>query len=134
MANSPILLIQQTIFTLLDADSGLNNLITGVFDFVKEDQSFPYITIGDDNFSDWSTHTFDGVEGSINIHTWTRSNGRKQCKEIMVEIYRVLHNTTLTIVGFKVPLLRFDFSETLLDPDGQTYHGIQRFKILTGSV
>ena len=123
--------IQRAIFKALNDDSKLNKLITGVFDFVQENQGFPYVSIGADNFSDFGSHTFDGVDGIVMIDTWTQGNsGRLRVKEIQAEIYRILHDETLTVTGFCVINMRREFVETVLDPDGQTHHGIERYGII----
>jgi len=131
MATDPQLAIQEAVFKALSEDVDLNCLIKGVFDFVPDvDSEFPYVTIGADNFSDFGSHTFDGVDGFVNVDTWTRGSGRKECKTIMKENYRILHNATLIVIGFCVVTLRRNLVETVLDPDGQTYHGIERYELI----
>ncbi len=51
---------------------------------------------------------------------------------MMAAIYDSLHHAALTVTGFDSVLSRFDFKDIFLDPDGITYHGVQRFKILIG--
>jgi hypothetical protein len=132
MAISPDLPIQAAIFDALSGDAQLTSMATGVFDQVPEKTAFPYVTIGENTLSDWGSHTFDGANAIVTIHTWARGGGRKKCKEIMGEIYRILHNGSIAIDGFSLVVLRFEFGETIKDPDGQTYHGVQRFKLLVG--
>lgn len=134
MASDPSLLIQKTIRDALIGDSKISNAVTDVFDFVPDKTVFPYITVGDDTAVDWGAKDFDGMDYTINIHTWSRARGRKECKDIMFEVYRVLHLNDLNISGFKTVLCRFDFAESSLDPDGQTYHGVQRFKVIVGGI
>lgn len=131
MASDPSLPLQAAIYEALTADVSLMEKITGVFDSVPESTGFPYITIGEGTMSDLGAHTFDGAETNITIHTWARGRGRKQTKEIMADVYRILHDSTLDISGHILVLARFDFAETMLDPDGVTYHGVQRFRFIT---
>lgn len=130
MASDPSLPIQKAIYDALTGDATLMGKIEGVYDHVPQNESFPYVSIGKDTASDFSGNTFDGVNADVMINTWARGAGRKECKEIMAEIYRVLHNASLTVTGFTLVLLQFDFSDTELDPDGETYHGVQRFKMI----
>lgn len=129
MATDPQLQVQKAIYDTLSGDSTLSNLIEGVFDYVPERTSFPYVTIGDDDFNESGGHTFDGVNASVTIHSWSRYRGRKEVKEIMARIYTLLHKASLTVTGYNLVFCIFDFAETIQDPDGETYHGVQRFRM-----
>jgi hypothetical protein len=122
--------LQKAIYDALTGDSDLMALITGVFDNVPQGQAFPYVTIGDDILTDWASHTFDGASIEASIHAWARANGRKGCKSIQAEIRRILHDVSLSVSGFKTVSLRQTFENTMLDPDNETYHGVQRFSVL----
>lgn len=102
-----------------------------VYDHVPEDTNFPYVTIGDDSQEDWSA---DGLEGEIHvltIHSWSRYRGRKQIKEIMDSVKDALHEQSLTLMGHDLISMRWESSETILEDDGITYHGTQKFRALT---
>lgn len=134
MATDPSLAIQKGLLDTLKADATLMGMVTGVYDFVPQDTALPYVTIGDDTLSDRGSHTDDGTDNTLNIHTWARGAGRKHCKQIMAEITRILHGFDLPVTGFKSLSFRREFQDSTLDPDGQTYHGIQRFRLLLGEV
>jgi hypothetical protein len=132
MFESPDLPLQKAIFEKLSSDAALMARIEGVFDHVPKGKDFPYVTVGENSLSPWGTHTFDGANVIVTIHTWTRGSTRKVCKQIMADIYRILHRETLAVAGFSTTEIHQEFGESMLDPDGQTYHGIQRFRILLG--
>ena len=46
----------------------------------------------------------------------------------MDRIHDLLHNHSLSVTGFNLINLRFEFSDILRDPDGVTRHGIMRFR------
>lgn len=128
----PAFELQKAIYTVLSGDATLLGLATGgVFDCPQEDTSFPYVTIGDDTLADWSSKTFDGKEATITIHSWSEAMGREEVKKIMDRIDTLLHNGSLSMTGHSLVVMQFDFAETLRDPDGRTYHGVQRFRALT---
>jgi hypothetical protein len=131
----------------------INTALSGVisvpvYDFVPQDTAYPYVTIGDDTNLPWDTFTETGLESTLTIHTWTRTRGRKDNKEIQGEVYGLLHRAELTYLGSGESLIlnfatqsysvdasyfvscEFEYSDTVLDPDGHTYHGIQRFRVL----
>lgn len=102
-----------------------------VYDKVPQDTPFPYVTIGDDTEIDWSTKDSPGKESTISIHTWSRYAGRLETKELLGKIEALLGDRPLTIPGYWNLLLYADFSTTMLDDDGVTYHGVIRFRALT---
>ncbi len=126
--------LQKALYVALNSDGTLGAIITGVFDFVPQNTSFPYITVSDMTALDWSGAQFDGMEMTVTIHSWSQAEGSKQVKSIMNEIYRILHNQSLTVVGHEFVNMRFEFSNVLRDPDGFTQHGVQRFRIILTAV
>ncbi len=131
MVLSPIKEIQKAIYLKLTNDATLAALISGVFDKVNQDTAFPYVTIGGNNSVDWGSHTFDGRETTINIHSWSESQGSKEAQSLMFEIHRILHRNTLTVTGHVAILLRNEFEEIMVEDDQITHHGIQRFRLIT---
>lgn len=132
MASHIQLLLQQKVFDVLKDDNELQGYIDGVFDHVKDNFNRPYIVIADDNFGDFSGHTFDGFEGELRIHTWAESRGHFEVKRIQNRVYELLHNYDPAITGFCTISFRCTLTEVELDPDGRTYHGIQIFSFLFG--
>ena len=126
--------LQKAIYSALTNDSALMAMITGVHDHVPQDTAFPYVTIGDSTALDWRMVGVVGAEITLLFHVWSRSRGRKEVKQIMVEIRRILDGANLTVPGHVLVRQRFEFSKTLLDSDGATYHGITRFKAVTHEV
>lgn len=129
MANAE-LEVQRTIYQTLSGDTTLGNDIQGVFDHVPQNQAFPYVVIGDDTQIQWDTDDQNGHEVTVTLHTWSRYEGREQVKRIMGRIYDLLQSQNLSVSGYNTVYVLFEFSETLLDPDGLTRHGVQRFRFV----
>ncbi len=126
--------LQKDIYAQLTGDATLMAKITGVFDFVPDKQVYPFIRIGDVDYLDWGTHTFDGFEGTVIIHLWHQpgSRGRAPLHGIMEDIHRILHKNLFSIPDSTVVSMRFLSSQILVEQDAVTYHGITRFRILIG--
>lgn len=124
--------LQKAIHAALVADAGVTTLVsTRVFDEVPTNQdTFPYVTIGEDNLTQWDTDGLLGFQGSVTIHCWSRYTGRKEAKDIMHAVYGVLHNANLTVTGYNSIMLQQRDQTTFLDPDGKTRHGVQTFAVL----
>ena len=124
--------LQEAIYTALDDDASLGALITGIYDFVPQDEvAFPYITIGNDTAIDWSAKNFDGMEHTVVVDVWDQNTNRIPLKKIGEAVYNVLHNQTIAISGQNMVNIRCEFEQTLRDPDGFTFHLIQRYRVIT---
>lgn len=108
----------------------LVDLVSAVYDHVPQDAAFPYIRIGEDTAIDFDTDTSVGTENTITIHSWSRYRGKKEVKEIQQAVYDALQRHALPLPGLNLVSIDFEFSETVLDADGLTRHGIQRFRVL----
>ena len=91
--------------------------------------NFPYCVIGNDTMVDWSNDTFTGAEVTVTLHFWSRANGFAQVKGLMAQAYTLLNRAALTKAGYDVVDCLWQFSDALSDPDGQTKHGIQRYRL-----
>ena len=127
--------LQTTIYSTLSNDNTLTNTLgAGVFDEVVENATYPFVALGEETAIDYSTKDLNGGEFTINIHVWSQYKGAKQTKEIMDRIHDLLHDSSLSVSGFNLANLRFEFSDILRDPDGITRHGVMRFRaIILGS-
>ncbi len=133
---SASLALQQAIFAALAADAGLLALLGGVrvWDDVPERAEFPYVTFALSSERDWSTGSEEGSEHLLTLHAWSRAAGRKEAHEILGALRRVLHDAALALSGHRLVNLRHEFSEVRRDADGETFHGIARYRAVTEPV
>lgn len=125
--------LQRGIYQALAGSAGLSAMLGGtrIYDDPPQGASYPFITIGQSTLRDWSTGTEDGTEHLVTLHVWSRSGGRKQVQDIIEEIKKVLHDKPLSLVDHHLVNLRHEFSEVRPDPDGDTFHGIVRYRAVT---
>jgi hypothetical protein len=128
------LLLQEKIYDILRGDTELQNLKAKVFDNVPEDTCPPYIEIGEDEYDDFSSHDFDGFDGSVWIHVWSESAGRKELKQIQNRVYELLHDQDMAIENFPTLTFLQEFCKNFKENDGRTHHGVQRFDFLMGGI
>ncbi len=123
--------LQTTIYSTLSNDNTLTSTLgAGVYDEVLEGASYPFVSLGEETSIDYGTKNEDGGETTINIHIWSQYKGAKETKQIMDRIHDLLHDSSLTVTGFNLVNLRFEYSDILRDPDGVTRHGVMRFRAI----
>jgi hypothetical protein len=100
-----------------------------VYDNAPQGSAFPYVTIGEANLTDNDTDSTQNVYISYVIHVWSRADGRKEIKTIMGEIYNALHLTKFSESGYSFTENYFLSSDSFVETDGKTRHGVQTFKL-----
>jgi uncharacterized protein DUF3168 len=131
--SSPSWALQQSIFAALTANITLLTLLGGprVYDDVPQASAFPYLTFGQSTTRDWSTGSDDGSEHVLTLHVWSQARGKKEAHEIMGAVRTALHDQALSLGGHRLINLRHEFSEARREPDGDTIHGIVRYRAVT---
>jgi hypothetical protein len=117
--------IQKAIFSKLNTA-----LSIPVYDNVPDNAQAPYVVIGDDTLIEFDSDLVIGFEATVTVHSWSKYRGRAEVKGIMGQIYDTLHRAEFTLQGYNLLGCDCEFSETFLESDGVTRHGVQRFRIL----
>ena len=127
--------LQRGVYQALAGSLELTALLGGVrvYDDAPQAAPYPVITLGQSVIRDWSTGTEDGAEHNLTLHVWSRSAGKKQVHQIIEAIKAVLHDRPIMFADHHLVNLRHEFSEARLDPDGDTFHGIVRYRAVTES-
>lgn len=125
--------LQRGVYQALAGSLDLTTLLAGVriYDYAPQSAPYPFITLGQSVIRDWSTGTEDGAEHNLTLHVWSRTGGKKQVLEIIEAIKDVLHDQPLALPDHHLVNLRHEFSEARLDPDGDTFHGVVRYRAVT---
>jgi hypothetical protein len=127
--------LQQAIFAALSGDSALTAVLGSarVYDDVPERAAFPYVTFAPGLERDWSVGEAVGTEHAVTLHVWSRGAGRKEALAIVEAVRSRLHDATLALTGHRLVNLRHESSGVRRDTDGETFHGIVRFRAVTES-
>jgi hypothetical protein len=120
--------LQEALYSRLNGDSTLGNLIEGVFDSVPDDNTLPIVVIGEGTTTDNATKTLDARDYVFTIDVWSSYRGMKETKNIMQRVYTLLHDTALSVSGANVITLRCEFTTQVIEGDGVIRHGIMRFR------
>ncbi|HYJ58891.1 MAG TPA: DUF3168 domain-containing protein [Methyloceanibacter sp.] len=122
--------LQRSICQALANSLDLVGLLGGVRVYNDAPQSvhFPFVTLGQSVVRDWSTGTEDGAEHSLTLHVWSRSGDKNEMQQIVEAIRAALHDQPLALEDRHLVKLRHEYSEARLDPDGDTFHGVVRYR------
>jgi len=125
--------LQRAVHTALAADAPLIALLgeLSIYDTVSQNAAFPYLVIDQTQIRDWSTGTEPGTEHMLMLHVWSRYAGKKEAYEIADAVRAVLDGVLLSLDGYQLVNLRHQYSELKRDEDGETYHGVLRFRAVT---
>lgn len=142
---------QKSIYETLTADTTLATLLGAtvsdkrIFDFVPQNQAYPYVTMAIKPMSDRGNQTLEGVEIAYQINVWHQpgtsvvsggptGRGDKTVQEIQNRIDQLLHRQDICIDGWNIISHRRSTVDILDEPDGVTKHGVQIFNLLLGEV
>lgn len=92
-------------------------------------QVLPYIVIGQSEVLEHPAQH----ELVAYVHQWSKTEGPDQVKTYQHSIRTALHGNDFVQDGFKFTNVREEFADTLLDPDDETWHGVQRFRCVVCS-
>ena len=120
--------LQERIYSTLNGDSTLGGLVNGIFDSLPEGQTLPVVIIGAQSTSDNGSKNLDGRDYIFNVDVYSDYRGMKEIKNIQKEIYRLLHESSLSVSGASFVDCRCEFTTDILEDDGITRHGVMRFR------
>ena len=126
--------LRNSIGQALKGSSDLTALLGGVriYDWPPQATGFPFITFGQSALCDWSTGSGDGAEQRLTVHVWSPFGGKKYMQDIIKAVRASLNDRPLPAGRDRVAL-HHEFSEARLDPEGDSFHGIIRYRATSAS-
>jgi hypothetical protein len=102
--------------------------ISGVFDGPPPDAASPYLVVGADVVSDWSTKTEAGHEHRITITAWDAGPGTAPAKALLGAVEAAVAGLAGSDGGHAIVSARLLRSLVVTDPEGWA-QGIIEFRI-----
>ncbi|MER7963607.1 DUF3168 domain-containing protein [Streptomyces ardesiacus] len=130
---APMLPVQTAIYGRLKNDAALSGMISGVYDYVPEEAAYPFVVIGEALETPDNRHGGFGRETVVTLHVWSRYQGYAQVLRIGARVTALLDHQPLTLPGLDWIATRFEFSQTLTDPEppGDIRHLVLRYRVVT---
>jgi hypothetical protein len=119
----------------------LSTLQWPVYDQPPQDAPLPYITIGDDRYTQDDDDTTNAWQITSTVHCWAGTTGEalgqpgvtgnKPVQLMQKAVFDLLNRLDdgLIVSGYYVSGVSAIYAEVLRDPDGVTRHGVQQFQI-----
>lgn len=92
-------------------------------------ETLPYVQFGESEVRD---DFAVGHSVTSEVHVWSVVEGPHEAKTLQGQIRDALHSLDFIRSGWKFVNVREDYARTFLDVDGETWHGVQRFRALAG--
>jgi len=129
--------LHQAVYTRLSGFAALTSQLSalGVLSRVPQPDdagdasAFPYVTFQISSNAQWDTQTQDGIDATLQVDVWSRSQSDLQFKAILDSVYDCLHRFDLVISGANTVNCLFEGAGEFDDPDGVTTHGFATFRI-----
>lgn len=125
--------IQGAVFHRLGGDQELKDLGAGVYDYLPEQATYPFIVIGEATEIPDNSHDRYGWQTVPVIHVWGQGRGFAQVLTIGSRVTALLDHQPLEVPGFHHVVTRFEFSQALTDPTppGDIRHLVLRHRVIT---
>ena len=128
---TPTLELQRTIVLALKADVTLAAIVGDrVYDRAPQNVVFPFVQIGEMQQVTDDADCVTGFEVYIDIHSWSRSYGAVECRQMTSAVHTALHDVDLVLTGATLNNIRMVSQREITDPDGETTHGVSTFRAL----
>ena len=101
-----------------------------VFDYVQQDTSPIYVTIGEVSMAASDVKTANGIEHTVEINVYSIHRGVAEVKYVLNQIYTLLHGVRLSIAGFDASDCRFVQSAAFRDGENGAA-GVATYAITT---
>lgn len=119
---SPDLEFQAIVFTEITAVAG-GVPITA---HMSPGQELPCIVIGQAE----AEGTVAGNMLSIHVHVWSNAEGPHVVKDLQHKIQGALEDESYIGANYRFVINVMEYSTCFIDEDNETWHGVQRFKVL----
>lgn len=127
--------VQAAVFAKLMGSASLVSLLGGphVYDGdAPEGSPLPYVLVGESIETPDNAHGAFGRQTVTTLHVWSSYHGFAEANAVAYVLQELLDEQPLTVTGARHVSTRFEFGQTLKDPDAPALrHVAVRFRITT---
>ncbi|WP_286828747.1 MULTISPECIES: DUF3168 domain-containing protein [Kordiimonas] len=117
--------LQQAVFALLAADTGLKARVTGVYDEPLFGARPPYVAFGETQLRDTGVKGRDGVTVSFDVIVWSAEPSQMEAKELMAQVDALLSGASPDVPGHELVDIKLGSASviTQFSEAGSLYRG-----------
>jgi hypothetical protein len=117
--------VQEAVYAALTTDENLTVALSGIFDQPPTDAAFPYLAMGETNYSPQRTKSVDSGRINFSLIVWSDEQSQMETKELMAQIDTVLQAAELAVIGFDLLELRLQNASVMrqFNEQGSLYKG-----------
>jgi hypothetical protein len=129
--------ILTSLYSKLTSDNTLMSKISGVYNYVPQNQPFPYIVMGDSDITETKFNTFGrrGKETRIFLHIYSISKGDREVLEITEVVDTLLDWQTLSINNNTHIVTSFENLNLFTERDDKQQikarHAVVEYRVIT---
>lgn len=119
------------VFTRLNASAALTAIVgASIFSHVPQDDALPFAVVSLNLGADFGSKSQYGFAAELIVDTWSNNHDIAETLQMQDAIIAALHNQAITVTGAKNICLQKLSVDMFQDPDGQSFHGVTRFRAL----
>jgi hypothetical protein len=125
--------VQTAVYTRLTAEISSATIYDDVPGLAEGQPTanFPFVVIGQDYVTAWDDDDQLGGNVFVQLHVWSRYQGKAEAKAIMADIDVALNrqHANLSATGYVFLDCLLDYSSIFDESDGVTRHGVCRYRL-----
>src|SRR6516162_9858760 len=99
-SGDPTFQVNQKIFEALQGATGLTDLVgSRIWDYVPDNEIFPYLKVGPFTFKDHGSHTTLGFDADLTFSVFSQYHGTLECDQIIEQLDLILERKGISITG-----------------------------------
>jgi hypothetical protein len=134
MSGSALFELQKGVYSKLSADTNLVETLLGgtvggdtrIYDAPAENQTHPYVVIGDATEAAADTMAKSVKRLDIFVRVWSRYPGAKQADDVLARVAALLDGASMTLTGYTLIRMVHSESSVIREGDGVTRQGALR--------
>lgn len=125
---------QAAVYAALAADGTYMGLISGLFDGeAPKGTAYPFSLLGAMTEVPDHTHDHEGFEVTLTMHDWSGVPGNRECQLIREARNAVLHRAALSVSGWGLTQVLYEWGEVLTEWDDDLKrhirHQVTRYRV-----
>ena len=122
--------VQRALFNTLTADAILMDTLTGVYDHIPPNASYPYLVISAIDEQDVANDDALGSALQVTLNIYQKAEGRKAVLAILKRLHALLHHGSMSVNQGRIAHMRVSNVSTVLYDQEDLVQGSMTLQLL----